>query len=472
MMSTSALRHKRTLEWLSEAVSCVPGGAEGGGLRAGVVAAALRCADLFLSYRNNHPARRLLAPLLAALLPPGTRCLAMSAALGVAESYPLREALLRRLQSLTGLRELALSETLHVHTSVELVTAALCRLQHLASLRAPWLCSDTMAQALAAHCPQLEVLDACESARVTDRGALSLAAGCPRLRVLLLTGCRVSARGYERLLAALPRLQRLGRCPQLGGVVRRAAGAPSLTEWESDHLPDAEEAALCPALVVLALSDVTLLPGEDGAPLPVRVARLRVEKVGLRDHPWRLRVQLGADLTHLDVMEYVLSLQDCVQLGQQCPALRVLKLAVQDEGTAHAVPVHPRREAPFQRLEEFHLYSGPGPLLEYVLLHAYAVQRVVVLPGLAPPGVDLLVWTDADMRRVAAANPLAELRSFSLACRCALTMDTVYTLILGCPKLTALFDLCEWSVSETQLGELQELVAANNWDLELGLARM
>ncbi|XP_052124666.1 uncharacterized protein LOC127749655 [Frankliniella occidentalis] len=167
------------------------------------------------------------------------------------------------------------------------------------------------------------------------------------------------------------------------------------------------------------------------------------------------------------MMDHAVGLAHAVELGRQCPAVRVLKLASLRADESLAVPVHPPRDAPFRRLEEFHLYSGAGPVLEYVLLHALQLRRVSVTPGL--PEEAAPAWTDATLRRILDVNPLAELASFSLACPCELTMDSVYSLLLGCPKLRALFDLNEWAVSQQQMCELQELVAVNNWDLEMGL---
>lgn len=367
------------------------------------------------------------------------------------------------------LRDLTLTQSLHVHTTVDVAVAALSTLRHLVTVRAAWLCSDAMAVALGQHCPSLEQLDASESTHLSDRGAVALASGCPRLRVLVLTGCRVSENGYEHLLAKLSSLQRIGRCPSLGAVVRAAARPPallSLTEWDSDHAPDAEEAALCPRLASVALSDVLVVPDQDGVHLPDAIHRLRVSWAGIRDHAARVTLRLSPNLVHLDMMDHVLSVADAIELGRQCPALRVLKMAMWCAGQPEPVPVHPARQAPFRQLEEFHLYSGPGPLLEYVLVHAAAIRKVSVTPGMTGDAVP--VWTDATMRRILAQNPMPELSSFSMACPCALTMETVFDL-MACPKLRALFDLSEWAVSETQLSELQELVLANNWDLELGL---
>ncbi|KAJ1521447.1 hypothetical protein ONE63_003115 [Megalurothrips usitatus] len=465
-MTASGQPHERRLRWLRDAVEAVP---EAGGARAAAVAAGLRHADLFLSYRNNHPACRVLERLLAALLPASTSRLDMT----VAGSYVLREAVLRRLQALPQLRVLTLSESLHVHTNAALAASGLSALRRLRSVRAPWVCSDDMALALARHCPELEAVDASESARVTDRGAAALSSA-PALRVAVLSGCRLTPRGYELLLGARPSLQRLGRVPALGAVVHAAAaaaaGAPlALTEWDSDHAPSAADAALCPAVASVCLSDVAVLLDTDGgAPLlPAGVRRLRVSWVGLRDHPAPLRLRLPAALTALDMMGHMVTVADAVLLGRQCPALRVLKLTTLCQDAAAPVPEHPAKAAPFRHLREFHL-AGAGPLLEYVLRHAPALVRLSVTPGL-PGDAAVPPWTDADMRRVVAANPLPELESFRLACPCELTMATVYLLVLGCPRLRALLDLNEWAVTDEERAELLEVAAANNWDLELGL---
>lgn len=257
----------------------------------------------------------------------------------------------------------------------------------------------------------------------------------------------------------------------------------ALTEWDSDTPPDADEAALCPALRSVSLCDVLVVPqaaGVAGAAkplaLPDGVERLSVRWMGLHDHATSLPLRLPAALTHLDFMDSVVSVADAAELGRQCPSLRVLKVTSVDSAAPSALPGPPPRLAgraprgPFARLEEFHLYSGPGPLLEYVLSHARALVRVSVTEGAAPSTAHM--WSDECLRRVLDANPLAELASLSLACPCMLTMESVYQLLLGCPKLRALFDLTEWAVSEEELAQLEELVIANNWDLELGLARV
>lgn len=256
----------------------------------------------------------------------------------------------------------------------------------------------------------------------------------------------------------------------------------ALTEWDSDTPPNAAEAALCPALRSVLLCDVLVVPqpagvAEEPKPLelPAGVERLTVRWMGLHDHATCLPLRLPAALTHLDFMDSVVSVADAAELGRQCPSLRVLKVTSVETAAPSALPSPPPRLAgraprgPFARLEEFHLYSGPGPLLEYVLSHAHALVRVSVTDGVAPATAHL--WSDDCLRRVLDANPLVELTSLSLACPCMLTMESVYLLLLGCPKLRALFDLNEWSISEEELAQLEELAIANNWDLELGLAR-
>lgn len=89
VMSMSARRHGRRLRWIHDCVSAVPEACRGDVVRAG-----LKCADVFLSYRNNHPACRVLDRLLAALLPDSIRRLSLVDAM----SYSLREAVVRRLK--------------------------------------------------------------------------------------------------------------------------------------------------------------------------------------------------------------------------------------------------------------------------------------------------------------------------------------------------------------------------------------
>ncbi|KAK3923659.1 F-box/LRR-repeat protein 17 [Frankliniella fusca] len=473
VMSTSAQPHDARLGMVAETLSAVPER-----LRSDVVEAALRCADGFLGYRNNHPARRVLNKLLRALLPRTTRRLAVP----VAQSFQLREALLQHIKNLTQLRELTLSESLHVHTSVDAAVQALPALGLLTVLRVPWLCTDAMLLAVAKHCPLLEVLDASESARVTDHGAGKLAAArSPALRVALLSGSKVTKRGYRELLAALPQLQRVGFVEGLGAVLR-AVGAPvALADWDSDLPPEPAEASLCPRVKAVSLIDVFLVsPVEvaaaganlvEGA-LPAGVERLKVSRfVGLRDHATLLRLQFSAALTHVDLMAHPVILPLVVQLGRECPDLRVLKLGMVSQSASAPLPAHPARDAPFRRLEELHLYMGAGPVFKYVLLYARALRRLSLSAGavgIFTSGISSL--SDATLRGVLEANPLAELESLSVLSPCSLTMASVYALLTHCPRLRALHDLAEWDVSEQQCAELREVAAANNWDLDLGPA--
>eukprot|EP00899_Mesostigma_viride_P027446 jgi/Mesvir1/7887/Mv11820-RA.1 len=133
-----------------------------------------------------------------------------------------------------GLTALDVSDC-YVRDRAIIAVAESCRgLVRLAVTDCDWV-SDASFEALAAHCHDLEALDA-NNTDVTDHGVIEVALHCPRLRRLLLSE-GVSDDGIASVAQNCPRLEHLGipHCDDMtdDALMMIAAGCPRLTQLDA-----------------------------------------------------------------------------------------------------------------------------------------------------------------------------------------------------------------------------------------------
>lgn len=385
----------------------------------------------------------------------------------------MRYVLYKNLHKLTGLEVLNLGSCTGGWRSADNEKCFMDEIMNMKNLRSLCLCfdcSDSVIQVLGDHCPLLQSLDVTSSRSVTDRSIPSLLK-CKQLRELQLHRTSVSVVGFAQLLVGLPKLQDLGRCDELGSVVKfvhqnyASSGPFGLRKLQTRDL--ATESlrflvAMCPKVEHVCLfhdehiSDFMILTTLDN------LKELKLSSCSFyADYIKQLLEVRGSSLLslHLEHVEEI-DLNAIMHISQSCPLLKSLVLYncdFMDQRTSHPILI----VKPFQHLERvFWVVDCAVNHLEFLLSHSVNIKFIHLGSS---TGI-----THSSIVKILSVNPMKNLEELRILYSTDMSIRTVELLLQNCSKLKVLSELEGWQgISMEELQSFRQFTFSNNLDLDI-----
>lgn len=309
------------------------------------------------------------------------------------------------------------------------------------------------------------------SRSVTDRSVFSLLK-CQKLTQIQLHRTSVSTVGFAQLLVGLPFLQDIGRCDDLGNIVKYLyknypkAGPFGLRKLQTRDLSTESLrilVQLCPDVEHVSLfhddqiSDFTVLSTLDN------LKELRLSSCAFySDFIKQLLEVRGCMLTKLH-LEHVdeIDLNALVFLSQFCPMLKSLVLYNCDFVDSRAPSGRALKIKPFQHLERvFWVVDCAVAHLEFLLLHSINIKYIHLGSS---TGI-----THGSIVKILESNPLQNLEEMRILFSNDMSLETVKLLMTNCTKLRVLSELESWQgISAEEMKEFRSYISENNYDLDI-----
>ncbi|KAK9737655.1 Ribonuclease P 40kDa (Rpp40) subunit [Popillia japonica] len=390
----------------------------------------------------------------------------------------MRYVLYKNLIKMTGLEVLNLGSCTGGWRTSEhdkFIHQGIMLMKNLRSLCLCFDCTDNVIQILGDNCSNLQSLDVTSSGSVTDRCIPSLLK-CTKLQELQLHRTSITVVGYAQLLMGLNRLQDIGRCDEIGNVVRYIhSNFPNMCYFGLKKFQTRDLTTENLRLLVLMcpqMESISLFHDEQFSDLTVLTALDNLKDLKLlscnfyTDYLKQLLEIKGCNLTslHLEHVEEI-DLNALVSLSKYCPKIKNLVLYncdFLDQVTPSSNRGHNRYNVkPFENLERiFWVVDCAITHLEFLLMHAINVKFIHLGSS---TGI-----TDASMSRILGINPMKKLEELRILYSSDMSLRTIELLIASCPNLRVLSELESWQgLSADELKAFRESIVCNNFDLDV-----
>lgn len=387
----------------------------------------------------------------------------------------MRYVLYKNLVKMTGLEVLNLGSCTGGWRTSEhdkLIHRGIMGMKNLRSLCLCFDCTDNVIQILGDNCSNLQSLDVTSSGSVTDRSIPSLLK-CSKLQELQLHRTSVSQVGYAQLLIGLDKLQDIGRCDEIGNVIRYIhLNYPNISNFGLKKFQTRDLTTENLRLLVVMcpqIESISLFHDEQFSDLTVLTALNSLKDLKLlscnfyTDYLKQLLEIKGCNLTslHLEHVEEI-DLNALVSLSKYCPRIKNLVLYNCDF-LDQAAPNRNNRYTvkPFECLERiFWVVDCAKTHLEFLLMHAINIRFVHLGSS---TGI-----THSSITRILAANPMRKLEELRILYSSDMSLRTIELLMGSCPNLRILSELESWQgLSADELKAFRESVVCNNFDLDV-----
>ncbi|XP_063932054.1 uncharacterized protein LOC135144045 isoform X1 [Zophobas morio] len=386
----------------------------------------------------------------------------------------MRYVLYKNLAKMTGLEVLNLGScTGGWRTSDydKYIVEGISRMKHLRSLCLCFDCTDQVIQVIGDNCPLMQCLDVTSSRSVTDRSIPSFLK-CTQLKELQLHRTSVTPVGLAQILRGLAKLQDIGRCDDVGGVVKalhqsggsgpfflRRIHARGLSQENLRLLVD-----LFPKVEFINLfndeqvTDLTILTSLDC------LKELKLLSCAFYgDYLKQLLEVRGSNITslHLEHAEEI-DLNVLVDVSQFCPRLKSLVLYNCDFMDGMSINYGSKLKVqPFQSLEKlFWMVDCARSHLEFILSHAVNIRNIHLGSS---TGI-----THSSITNILTVNPMKHLEELRILYSSDMSMRTVELLLASCTNLRVLSELESWQgISMEELKIFKEHIFSNNFDLDI-----
>lgn len=348
-------------------------------------------------------------------------------------------------------------------------------MKNLRSLCLCFDCTDSIVQILGDTCVNLQCLDVTSSRTVTDRSINSLL-NCSKLREVHLNRTSVSIIGYTQLFIGLAKLEKIGRCDELGTIVNYIhVHFPEAGPFGLKHVQTRDITTENLRLLVVKfpqIENISLFHDEHLSDLTILVSLEKLKHLELlscgfyADSVLHLLELRGANIVTLrleHVVEIDLHAMSCI--GQFCPNLVkfvVYNCDFMNQRLVLQIPTaNINAKKSFQKLERLHwMVDSAVAHLEYVLVNAVNVRDIELGSS---TGI-----THTTVENVLMKNPMKELEEFNVPYNVDMGMNTVKMLLESCPKLKRMVDLQHWQeISDDELKAFKQFIKENNFDLDL-----
>lgn len=386
----------------------------------------------------------------------------------------MRYVLYKNLVKMTGLEVLNLGSCTGGWRTSEhdrVIHEGIQGMKNLRSLCLCFDCTDSVIQILGDNCPNLQSLDVTSSGSVTDRCISSLLK-CTKLQDLQLHRTSVTVVGYAQLLVGLDKLQEIGRCDEIGNVIRYIQTHYTnvtylgLKKFQTRDLTTENLRLLvvmCPKIESISLfhdeqfSDLTVLTALDN------LRDLKLLSCNFySDYLKQLLEIKGCNLTslHLEHVEEI-DLNALVSLSKYCPRIKSLVLYNCDFLDQAASMRNRYNIKPFECLEKiFWVVDCAITHLEFLLMHAVNVRFVHLGSS---TGI-----THQSIIRILNVNPMKKLEELRILYSSDMGLRTIELLLGSCPNLRVLSELESWQgLSVEELKVFKDSVVCNNFDLDV-----
>ncbi|GJQ84575.1 hypothetical protein Trydic_g239 [Trypoxylus dichotomus] len=385
----------------------------------------------------------------------------------------MRYVLYKNLVKMTGLEVLNLGSCTggwRTREHDKFIHHGIMGMKNLRSLCLCFDCTDNVIQILGDNCCNLQSLDVTSSGSVTDRCIPSLLK-CGKLQELQLHRTSITVVGYAQLLMGLDRLQDIGRCDEIGNVVRYIhLNYPDvcylgLKKFQTRDLTT-ENLRL---LVVMCprMESISLFHDEQFSDLTVLTALDNLKDIKLlscnfyTDYLKQLLEIKGCNLTslHLEHVEEI-DLNALISLSKYCPRIKNLVLYNCDF-LDQVAPANRNRYnvKPFECLERiFWVVDCAITHLEFLLMHAINVRFIHLGSS---TGI-----THSSISRILGINPMKKLEELRILYSSDMSLRTIELLIASCPNLRVLSELESWQgLSVDELKAFRESIVFVKIDL-------
>ncbi|XP_060523905.1 uncharacterized protein LOC132700541 [Cylas formicarius] len=386
----------------------------------------------------------------------------------------MRYVLYKNLDKLTGLENLNLGSCTASWKTSEHdnnILSGIRVMKHLRSLCLCFDCTDLVIQAVGENCPHIKFLDVTCSRSVTDRSIPHLLK-CRELTVLQLHQTSVTKTGIAQLIAGLPKLEDVGRCDELGHIIKHlyqnfgSCGPFTLRKIQTrdlstenlrlavDMFPNVEQVSL---FHDEQISDLTVLISLD------RLRDLKLLSCAFySDYLKQLLEIRGSNLTslHLEHAEEM-NFNALLDISQCCPQIKSLVFYNCDFTFSSNQTPRKLKVAPFQKLEKlFWVVDSATNNLEFILSQAVNIKRIHLGSS---TGI-----THSSIVSILNVNPMKQLEEFRVLYSSDMNMRTVELLLASCTNLRVLSELESWQgISVEELKQFKKCVCASNFDLDV-----